>query len=220
MPNLHRARRARGPRAPLLAGSVLAAGAVAAGLAPMPALAAGPDQPDPARVAALVQDWPKASREAAQEMVGRYGPPQEATPTLLIWQGNSPWKRTVVRKTPVEHDFPVAHADVVEQVVEYRVPLNFFTPLATFDGSVVADRTRGELASSGDREATNVLSLNLADDIVRGRKTVEQARDAMAAAARDMAAGRMPDDARELHLPPPQGDLADPDTAVVAPPGR
>jgi hypothetical protein len=188
--------------------------------APAAALAADWGQPDAARVAAVIQDWPKASQDAARETMRKYGPPQEATATLLIWQGNSPWKRTVVHKTPVEHDFPVKHTDVLEQVVEYRVPLNFFTPLATFDGSIVADRTRGELTSSGDREETNILALNLADDIVRGRKTVDQAREAMAAAARDMGAGKIPDDAKALHLPPPQGDLADPDTAVVAsPPG-
>lgn len=185
------------------------------------ALAADPAQPDPARVAAIIQDWPKAAQDAAQEMMRKYGPPQETTPTLLIWQGNSPWTRTLVRKTPVEHDFPVKHMDVLDQVVDYRVPLNFFGPLAAFDGSLVPNRTRGEITSSGDREATNILALNLADDIIQGRKTPEQARDAMAVAARDMEAGQIPDDAKALHLAPPQGDLADPDTAVVvAAPGK
>jgi len=189
-------------------------------LAASPALAADPAQPDPASVSALIHDWPKPAQDAAQAMMRKYGPPQEATSTLLIWQGNSPWTRTLVRKTPVEHDFPVKHMDVLDQVVQYRVPLNFFSPLATFDGSLVADRTRGEITASGDSEATNILALNLADDIIRGRKTVDQAREAMAAAARDMEAGKTPDDAETLHLPPPQGDLADPDTSVVATPGK
>lgn len=219
MPKQHRVRRTRGSS---LAWTLfLAAPALAAGLAAVPVLAADLEQPDPARIATVIHDWPKASQDAAQEMVRKYGPPQEATATLLIWQGNSPWKRTLVHKTPVEHDFPVKHMDVLEQVVEYRVPLNFFGPLATFDGSVVPDRTRGELTSSGDREATNILALNLADDIIQGKKTVDQARDAMTAAVRDIEAGKTPDDAKALHLPPPQGDLADPDTAViVAAPGK
>ncbi len=80
--------------------------------------------------------------------------------------------------------------------------------------------TRGEITASGDSEATNILALNLADDIIQGRKTVDQAREAMAAAARDMEAGKLPDDAKALHLPPPQGDLADPDTSVVTAPGK
>ena len=195
--------------------------AMLAGLAAVPARAACPEPPGQAEVKALIQTWPKPSQETAQEMVRKYGPPQQATQTLLIWQQNSPWKRTLVRKLPVEHDFPEKHMDVLEQVVEYRVPLNFFTPLATFDGSIVADRTRGELASSGDHETSNILALNLADDIMRGRKSVEQARDAMAAAVRDIAAGKVPDDAKALHLPPPQGDLADPGTPVIlAAPGK
>lgn len=199
----------------------LAAPALTLGVAAAPALAADLEQPDPARIAAVIQDWPKASHDAAQEMIRKYGPPQEATATLLIWQGNSPWKRTLVHKSPVEHDFPDKHMDVLEQVVDYRVPLNAFTPLATFDGSVVPNRTRGELTAFGDHEPTNILALNLADDIIQGRKTVEQARDAMGAAVRDIAAGRTPDDAKELRLAPPQGDLADPDTAVItAKPGK
>lgn len=177
--------------------------------------AAGPALAQPALPDAI-RDWPKPSQDAAAEMIRKYGPPQEATPTLLIWTGNAPWLRTIVHKTPVEHDFPIKHADVLEQAVEYRVPLNFFEAIATFDGSVIPDRTRGELVAHCDRESTNILALNLARDIIRGEKTAEQARQAMAAAMREIEAGRMPDDAKALRLGPAQGDLADPDTAVVA----
>lgn len=181
--------------------------------------ASGPAQPDAAAVMAAIQDWPKPSQDAAQEMMGKYGPPAEATATMLTWQANGLWKRTIVSKTPVEHDFPIKHMDVLEQVVEYRMPLNFFEAVATFNGSVVPSRTRGELAAEGDREATNILALNLSDDIVQGRKTADQAREAMVSAARELEAGRMPDDAKELRISRPQGDLRDPDTAVAAPSG-
>ena len=182
------------------------------------ACAAGPAPPDAASVADITKDWPKPSQAAAQEMLRAYGPPAEATPTMLAWQGNGPWLRTVVRKTPVEHDFPAKHMDVLEQVVEYRVPLNFFTPLATFNGSVVPSRTRGELSAQGDREAANILALNLADDIVQGRAKPDQARTAMAAGVRDLDAGRTPEAAAKLHILRQQGDTSDPDTAVVSPP--
>lgn len=187
-----------------------------------PARAAGPDagpgQPDPAAVARAIQDWPKPAQDAAREMLRKYGPPAEVTPTRLLWQDNGRWLRSVVHKSPIEHDFPVKHADVLEQVIEYRVPLNFYAPLATFNGSVIAYRTRGELAATGASEADNVLALNLADDIVQGRKTADQARDAMEAAAREMQAGRMPQDAQDLRVIRQQGDTRDPDTAVVASP--
>ena len=191
--------------------------------APEPSLArlaraATPAQPDAAAVADLIKDWPREAKAAAEAMLRKYGVPQEATATQLRWQDNRPWTRTVVHKAGVEHDFPAKHMDVLEQVVPYRVPLNFLEALATFNGSVVADRTRGELTARCDREETNILALNLAHDIIRGQKTVAQAREAMAAGVREIGAGRVPDDARELRLGPPQGDLSDPDTATVAPP--
>ncbi|MBV8915832.1 MAG: hypothetical protein JOZ05_22685 [Acetobacteraceae bacterium] len=179
-----------------------------------PAYAAGPD---PAAVADTIRDWPGPSQDAAREMLQEYGAPQEMTPTMLIWKGNGPWTRTVVYKSGVEHDFPAKHQDVLEQAAEYRVPLNFFEAIATFDGSVIPDRTRGELLARGDHEATNILAINLARDIIRGEKTAQQARDAMAAGVREIAAGRVPGDAKELRLGPPQGDLRDPDTPVVSP---
>ncbi|MFH5923098.1 hypothetical protein [Roseomonas xinghualingensis] len=166
-------------------------------------------------MAELIKDWPKEAKAAAEEMLAKYGPPQEATPTQLHWQANRPWTRTVVHKAGVEHDFPARHTDVLEQAVPYRVPLNFFEPLATFNGSVVPDRTRGELVARCDREATNILGLNLAHDIIRGLKSVTQAREAMTAGMREIQAGKVPEDARELRLGPPQGDLRDPDTAVI-----
>ena len=190
------------------------AGAGAAALAGGPAAA----QPGAAAAADLVEDWPSAAKTAAEAMLRKYGVPQEATATQLRWRDNRPWARTVVHKAGAEHDFPAKHADVLEQAVPYRVPLNFFEPLATFNGSVAADRTRGELAARCDREETNILALNLAHDIVRGQRTVAQAREAMGAGLREIGAGRVPDDARELRLGPPQGDPRDPDTPTVAPP--
>jgi hypothetical protein len=208
----HPARRT-GRRPLLQAGAILGAG-----------LATGAQaraQPDQATVANLIKDWPAEAKAAAEEMLRTYGAPQEASTTQLHWQANRPWIRTVVHKTAVEHDFPAKHMDVLEQVVSYRVPLNFFEALATFNGSVVPDRTRGELTAHCDRETTNILALNLSHDIIRGQKTVAQAREAMGAGLGEIQAGRIPEDARELRLGPPQGDLRDPDSAIVAPvPGQ
>jgi hypothetical protein len=203
-----------GRRVLLQAGAAAGAGALAGSLAQ----AATAAQPDAAGVADLIRDWPRDAKAAAEAMLRKYGVPQEATATQLRWQDNRPWSRTVVHKVGAEHDFAAKHMDVLLQVVPYKVPLNFLEALATFNGSVVADRTLGELTAHCDREDTNILALNLAHDIIRGQKTVAQAREAMAGGLREIAAGRTPDDARELRLGPPQGDLGDPDTAIVAPP--
>ena len=170
-------------------------------------------------VTAITKEWSEPARAAAAEMLQKYGPPQEATASLLIWRDNGPWKRTIVHRAAIDHAFPAPHKDVLEQVVEYKVPLNFYNALAVYNGSVVAHRTRGELTAHGDREAENIVSLNLAQDIIRGRLTAEQAREVHAQTVRELLAGKTPEIAQKLLIPAPQGELADPDTPAVQPTG-
>lgn len=169
----------------------------------------------------LARDWPEPSRKAAEAVADKYGAPQEQTATLLIWYRNGPWMRTVVHKVGAEHDFPAKHSDVLEQSLPYKVPLNLFSAVATFNGSVIPDRTRGTLTAYGASEAENVLSLNLARAVVRGELTAEQARDKEVAAAQQLANGQVPDLTAKLTLDQQQeGDVSDPDTAMILPPSR
>ncbi len=164
-------------------------------------------------------DWPEPARTAAEAIAERYGPPQERTATLLIWHRNGPWIRTVVHKVGAEHDFPAKHSDVLEQSLPYKVPLNLFSAVATFNGSVIPDRTRGTLTAYGASEAGNVMSLNLARAVARGELSPEQAREKQVAAARALAEGVVPEEAAKLTLEQQQeGDVADPDTAMLLPP--
>jgi hypothetical protein len=66
------------------------------------------------------------------------------------------------------HNFPAPHTDSVESFIDYRVPVQKFTPLAEFDGSVIAERTAGEVSARCHDEQANFLALNLRDDIVTG----------------------------------------------------
>src|SRR5690606_16981155 len=116
------------------------------------------------------------SREAAQLVIVRYGEPDEATDSQLVWHGRGRWKRIVASKAFHRHDFPAPHTDSVECVIDYRVPVEKFTPLAEFDGSVVVERTAGEVSARCHDEEANNLALNLMHDIVDGRRTAEQAR--------------------------------------------
>jgi hypothetical protein len=43
----------------------------------------------------------------------------------------------------------------VESVLEYRVPVDKFTPLAEYDGSVVCERTAGEVSARCHDEQAN-----------------------------------------------------------------
>src|SRR6266540_2455657 len=125
----------------------------------------------------LMEAWPEESREAAQLVIDKYGDPSEVTDSFLVWQRPGPWKRIVASKTRYPHEFPAPHIDAVESVLDYRVPTEKFSPLAEFDGSVVVERTAGEISARCHDEEANFLALNLAHDIVTGMKTAQQARD-------------------------------------------
>ena len=69
-----------------------------------------------------------------------------------------------------EHNFPAPHIDAIESFIDYTVPTEMFTPLAEYDGSVVVERTAGEVSARCHDEEANNLALNLMHDIVQGEK--------------------------------------------------
>ncbi len=76
-----------------------------------------------------------------------------------------------------DHNFPAPRSGSVESFIDYRVPPNKFTPLAEFDGSVIVERTAGEVSARCHDEQANFLALNLMHDILTGARTVQEARD-------------------------------------------
>lgn len=124
----------------------------------------------------IIEDWPQESREAAQLVLDQRGEPDEASQSQLTWYDREPWKRIVASKVFHVHDFPTRHIDSVESVIQYRVPVDKFDDLAAFDGSVIVERTAGEVSARCHDEQANFLALNLMHDIVTDAKTVEEAR--------------------------------------------
>lgn len=161
--------------------------------------------------------WPKASVTAAKQMMKKYGQPDEATASMLIWNESGPWKRTIVHREPVAHDFPVPHTDIIEQFIDYQVPVEKFDDLAAYDGSVIAMRTNGEVSARCGEEAMNFLAINLAADIAEGRKSVDEARRVYAeTATKAMAAMKndrqLPAYTTGFRFELPEGKTADPDS--------
>jgi hypothetical protein len=167
-----------------------------------------------AQVSATIAAWPRTSREVAQTVIGKYGAPDEATASMLIWHNNGPWKRTIVYRDTVPHSFPMPHPDLLEQVVDYRAPLDRYDELAMYDGSVIVERTKGEMAARCDKEGANFLALNLANEVATGRRTVEEARRFYGEQIRMMMNGQMTSYTSGLMFtPPPSGN--DPDQPIM-----
>ncbi|MGQ0714782.1 MAG: hypothetical protein ACT4PJ_13785 [Gemmatimonadaceae bacterium] len=124
----------------------------------------------------IVARWSDIPQKAARATIEKYGPPNEATPSRLIWFDTRPWKRTIVYRDEVPHNFPKPHTDVLEQFIDYKVPVEKFGEIAAYDGSVIPERTKGEVSARCDMEEMNFLALNLMHDIVTGERTAEEAR--------------------------------------------
>jgi hypothetical protein len=165
---------------------------------------------------AIIKGWPEESREAAQLVIDTYGEPHEATDSLLIWYGVGQWKRIVASRVFFTHRFPAPHIDSVQSVIDYRVPPAKFTPLASFDGSVVAERTAGEVSARCHDEQANFLALNLVHDIVTGAKDVEQARSYYAEEFLNARRKQPTPYMERLRFTPGDTSAADPDEPVLS----
>jgi hypothetical protein len=163
----------------------------------------------------VISTWPEESREAAQLVIDAHGEPNEATDSMLIWHRVGSWKRIVASKAFYRHDFPAPHIDAVESFIDYRVPTDMFGPLADFDGSVVVERTAGEVSARCHDEQANLLALNLMHDIVTGVRHVADARAYYAKEFLDYRR-KLPTPYMEgLHFSPQDG-AADPDSRILS----
>lgn len=154
--------------------------------------------------------WPVASRLAVKEISDKYGKPDGITADELIWLNKGVWKKICVTKSESKHSFPIEHTDMMTTVINYKVPQDKMDDLGQFDGSVTFDRTQGTLSARCDQEANNLLAINLAHDIVTGKKTVAQARLAFADIVKEKMNGVTPAYMQRLSFTPSTG-TADPD---------
>ena len=164
----------------------------------------------------IIEEWPKESRQAARLVIDKYGEADDVSDTLLIWHKPGPWKRIVASKAFYQHDFPAPHTDSVESVIDYRVPVDTFTPLAEFDGSVVVERTAGEASARCHDEQANFLALNLMHDIVTGAKNVQEARDYYAKEFADFRRKKPTPYMEGLRFTPGDRSAADPDERLLS----
>jgi hypothetical protein len=164
----------------------------------------------------IVEDWPAPQKNVARQMFEKYGPPNEATPTKLSWYGNGPWKRTELTSDVVVHNWPTVHTDFLTQVIDYRVPPEMFHLIAMFDGSILLDRTKGEVAARCDSESANVLGMNMVHEIVTGKRTVEDARKTSVESTVAYNLGRSAPYAERLLFEVPQGGTEDLDKSEIS----
>lgn len=118
----------------------------------------------------VVSVWPVVSLRTAEAVLEKYGPPDLAVSDRLVWYDNGPWRITTVYRDPYEH------LDVLEQSIGYTVPQGKVPDLAKLDVALRVSRDNKLLSAVSESEETNMLALNLADEVVREKRTPEDAR--------------------------------------------
>lgn len=159
----------------------------------------------------MMRAWPKASKEAAMYMMKKYGKPMHVSEHMAMWGRTGQWKRTIVYNYEMNHQFPGPHTDVMQQWIDYKTPLDKFNDLAMYDGSVVVERTNGEISARCDKEGANFLALNLANEIATGRRSVADARKMYGEQIMAMKAGKPAPYTEKLMWTPAMGGTADAD---------
>lgn len=174
-----------------------------------------PTYADLETVRAIIGEWPAMSTKSANQTIEKYGPPNEAIPSRLIWYNNGPWKRTIVYRDEVPHNFPQPHTDVIENFIDYHVPPEKFSELARFDGSVIVERTKGEVSARCDMEAANILALNMMHEIVSGNLNPEQAREKYSEETAAYVLNRPAPYAEKIQFELPSGNTMDTDEVTI-----
>lgn len=163
----------------------------------------------------MVADWPMKQREAATQMSAKYGQPDVMSDRLIVWMNRTPYAKIALMRDEVQHDFPVAHTDFLTHTVMHEVRADMVDELAEYDGSVWAHRTRGELSAQCDTEEHNNIALNLAHEVMMGRRAVQDARMMYARVVMELMQGKTSPYASGLMFQT-MPNAADPDTVVRA----
>jgi hypothetical protein len=148
-------------------------------------------------------------------MTKKYGPPAAVTETMAVWGKTGPWKRTIVFAKEYPHEFPAHHTDVMQQFIDYKADPEVYDELAKYDGSVVLERTSGEMSARCDKEGANFLALNLAHEVATGQRKVDEARRVYGEQIMAMKAGKPAPLTERLQFRA-SGPTADPDMSVTA----
>ena len=135
--------------------------------------------------AAIIKRWPERSRSTAALLLEKYGSPHQYDRDTFVWFNTGDWKKTVVRGAAA-----AKNKNFLEQTVGYLVPSDKIADLKRFDPRIDVSLTAGDLTFASDSEATNRLAVNLAEEIVTGKRNVADARAFYQRTARLAASGK------------------------------
>lgn len=124
----------------------------------------------------VIDSWPDKTKTAAQALIDKYGQPDTVLNHKLAWYDKDQWSMVAVFRDSVRRATPTPHDAFIENAVNLKVPETKVGQLYQFDPGLVVDQTHGQIAANGDSEKANILALNLAHDIITGKRNVASAK--------------------------------------------
>ncbi|MFI5349574.1 MAG: hypothetical protein ACHQ2Z_08530 [Elusimicrobiota bacterium] len=155
----------------------------------------------------VIQKWAMAPQVTARAMIAKYGQPSRWNEAALTWTHNGPWEKTVVYRRWWPRFLGKRDKDCLEQTIAYRVPAEKVDDLKRFDRRLSVDASRSLLSSRSESEPQNFLTLNLADEIITEKRSVEEARDFYAKTEKLSRSGKSSAYMDGLLFPSRSGDL-------------
>lgn len=138
---------------------------------------AAPNAPDAPAAEDAIRHWKEGPRAVARQMIAEYGPPQQAGWRQLRWTDNGPWVQTIVHRSAFPRVLGPRKRDWLEQTVSYLAPVQAVDDIHAFDERVEVNRRAAQMSSRSPDEPTNILLLNLAQEVASGRRDVRSARE-------------------------------------------
>ncbi|MDZ4753330.1 MAG: hypothetical protein SGJ11_02390 [Phycisphaerae bacterium] len=80
-----------------------------------------------------MQGWPEETKEAAAVTIAAHGPPEAVGTGLIVWGKCGAWKRILLHRHDVPHEFAMPRKYVRLRFVDKTVPADTFDQLANCD---------------------------------------------------------------------------------------
>src|SRR6185436_7083073 len=95
----------------------------------------------------------------------------------LTWLGRGPGKRTTGHRDDVSQDLPGDDWNLLEQSAAYPVGTKAMEALKQLRVGVGVAPEGGEIIAISESEETNFLAVNVAADLLKGERFLDDARD-------------------------------------------
>jgi hypothetical protein len=124
----------------------------------------------------IMKEWSVTPRITAQQIRSKYGEPSEGSMQMLAWENKEPWKRIEVRNEEVEHKFPKKHTECATFTLEHSFSPDKLKDLSELNGSILVDKTKGQIHVRAKDEQTAITEINIANNVAQGMLSLEEAK--------------------------------------------